>query len=129
MSEQELDRLAADIHRDGLRENVEVTDDGRIISGHQRVRDAARLGWKGIPVRVRTDLADERAIELRLIEANRVRRQLDTLDQIRLEVRRLEIEWKREPGQLSDSELPSGGTGRTASPSPSTCVARTSSDT
>ena len=102
MSELELDRLAKDIERNGIREMVEVTPDGRIISGHQRVRAARRLGWKEIDVCVRNDLADDRAIERRLIEANRIRRQLDPLDQIRLEVRMFEIGRKREPGQLSD---------------------------
>ena len=93
MSRAELARLAEDIRRHGLLQPVEVTPDGRIIDGHQRVRAARKLGRAEITVWVREDLAgDERAVDRRHIEANLHRRQLAPLDRVRLARRMLEIE-------------------------------------
>ncbi len=98
----ELDALADDMRRNGQNTPVEVTPDGRVVDGHQRLRAAERLGWDEVQVLVRYDLAgDEFAIERRMIEANLHRRQLDALDRVRLARRMLEIEERREPGGLS----------------------------
>ncbi len=98
----ELEALADDMRRNGQNTPIEVTPDGRVIDGHQRLRAAERLGWDEVQVLVRHDLvADEFAIERRMIEANLHRRQLDPLDRVRLARRMLEIEQRREPGGLS----------------------------
>ncbi len=77
--------LAADIKRNGLQHPIEITSDGTIIAGHQRVHAARMLGWTEIEVIVRTDLEDQGsdAIERRLIEDNLNRRQLSPLAKAR----------------------------------------------
>jgi hypothetical protein len=75
---------------------IQVTVDGTIVDGHQRIRAAKRLGWTAIPVWVQEDLGDdEDAIALAHMEANRARRQLDPLDRARLVRRDLDL-----PGDL-----------------------------
>lgn len=56
MSQQELERLAADMKLHGLREPIEILPNGTIISGHDRERAARLLGWKTIHVVVRRDI-------------------------------------------------------------------------
>ena len=89
----ELNRLTESMKR-GLDEPVEILPDGTIISGHQRVKAAKRLGWKEIRCWVRHDLAEQgdEAVERRLIEANFHRRQLGPLDKARCFRRLLELE-------------------------------------
>jgi ParB-like chromosome segregation protein Spo0J len=99
-SPEEFTEFKKDIKKNGIREPIEITLENVVISGHRRLQAAKELGWKTVQVWVRDDLADETAVALRHIEANRERRQLDTLDQMRLEVRKLEIEKKRKPGGL-----------------------------
>ena len=104
-SERELAELA-DQMRGGIYDPVEITPDGVIIDGHQRVCAATKLGWIEVRVKVRDDLAgDETAIARRHIAANRVRRQLDPLDQVRLIVGELELEWGRPIARWSDREM------------------------
>ncbi len=105
LSDDELARLADDMKQSGQRTPIEVTPDGRIIDGHQRLRAARKLGWATVTVVVRYDLVgDEAAIERRMIEANLNRRQLDVLDRVRLARRMLEIDEKKRPGGLSQCD-------------------------
>ena len=104
LSPEELARLAEDIRRNGLLQPVEITPDGGVIDGHQRVLAARELGRTEITVRVRDDLADDRsAIDRRHIAANLHRRQLLPLDQVRLAARMLEIERGHRPGTLGEA--------------------------
>jgi hypothetical protein len=97
--------LVDSIRREGLKEPVEVAPDGTKIDGHQRVRAALHLGWTQIRVKVRDDLAgDKAAVDRAHIEANRTRRQLGALDQARLEKRSLEPELGRPIAASSPEE-------------------------
>jgi ParB-like chromosome segregation protein Spo0J len=97
--------LVESMEREGLREPIWVTPDGIIVDGHQRRLAGERLGWTEIKVWVREDLAgDQDAIDLAHITVNRDRRQLDPLGETRLERREMEIERKRGPGGLTESD-------------------------
>jgi ParB-like chromosome segregation protein Spo0J len=100
----EFDRLKGDIERNGLERPIEITTDNVIIDGHQRWRAVGELGWDELRVWIRDDLVGDQ-IERRHLDANRNRRQLDMLDQVRLEVRLFELEKKRPPGGLGDWQL------------------------
>ena len=64
------------------------------------------MGWTEIKVWVRDDLAgDQVAIDRAHIDANRTRRQLGPLDNVRLARRLAELELGRKPGNLGDGEL------------------------
>ena len=80
LSEIEIKALANDI-KIRLNFPVEITQDGVIICGHQRVRAAQLLGWESILCWVRDDLEEQgdAAVEARLIEDNFDRRQLSQL--------------------------------------------------
>jgi ParB family chromosome partitioning protein len=84
-SRQQIEELAEDMKKNGQTEEVEVTPDGIIISGHGRCEAAKLLGWKTIRCWVRHDLAEAgfHAVETRLIEANLYRRQMSRLDMVR----------------------------------------------
>jgi ParB-like chromosome segregation protein Spo0J len=88
-----LTGLAEWMRKEGLLLPVEILPDGIIISGHQRVRAAHLLGWAEIDVVVRHELAGrpDAAVQ-RLIDANRHRRQLTMLDQVRIEVQLLKLD-------------------------------------
>ena len=81
-----IKELAGDISHNGLREPLEITPAGVIISGHQRLQAVKLLRWKTVGVVVRHDLAaqGEKAIECRLIEANLNRRHLSKLELARI---------------------------------------------
>jgi ParB/RepB/Spo0J family partition protein len=81
LSEVELQDLADDIEKNGLKMPPEVLPDGTIVCGHQRVRAFQLLGRETIPCWVNEDLAKQgaAAIEARLIEDNLHRRQLSKL--------------------------------------------------
>jgi hypothetical protein len=85
LSDIELQHLADDLRRNGIREPVEILPDGTIIAGHQRCRAAELLGWDKILCQVRHDLAKEGdvAVERRFLESNFNRRQLGPLDRAR----------------------------------------------
>jgi ParB-like chromosome segregation protein Spo0J len=102
LSEAELRALASDLEKNGQISRVEIAADGTMIDGHQRVEAAKLLHWSEIKVRVRHDLKTPEAIERRMLEANRARRQLDTLDQVRVAKRDLELQNKRESGTLDE---------------------------
>ncbi|WP_435010191.1 ParB/RepB/Spo0J family partition protein [Tundrisphaera lichenicola] len=99
VSDGEIDRLAAEMAH-GQVDPIEITEDGEIIDGHQRVRAARKAGLTEIRVVVRRDLKGRQEIDRRHIEANRGRRQLDSLDLARLAIRSLEIEKSLPPGGL-----------------------------
>jgi hypothetical protein len=80
---------------------IEILPDGTIVDGHQRLRAAEYLKWTTIKVRVRHDLASRKcAAERRMLQANRNRRQLHQLDQVRATKHLFEIEKKAQPGGL-----------------------------
>jgi len=82
ISLDELSALTEDIDRVGIRQPVEITEDGVIIDGHQRCRAAARLGWETVPVLVHAELSEDEVFA-RFVKANLVRRQLDPLSRAR----------------------------------------------
>ena len=91
--------------RKGLDVPIEITPDGTIIDGHQRVRAARELEWDEITVWVRDDIAgDQDAIDRRHLDANRNRRHLDPLDKVRLARRLAEMELRRSPGGDSSTQ-------------------------
>ena len=92
-----FDELVADMDKNGQRHPVEATSADETIDGHQRVRAAKKLGWKQIDVIVRTDLdaLGAAAIEMRMIEANLNRRQLDDLGVARAYKRLKELQPRR----------------------------------
>ena len=58
LSDEELQRLADDLKKRGQYKPIEITPNGVIVCGHQRVAAAKLLGLKQIPCRVRHDLTD-----------------------------------------------------------------------
>jgi ParB-like chromosome segregation protein Spo0J len=106
LSPDDLEALAEDIRRNGLRQPPEVLPDGTILDGHQRVSALRRLGETETIVLVRYDLEDdeEAAEERAFLTANLTRRQLDPLAKARGVLRLYEIERKRRRGQLDAAE-------------------------
>jgi ParB/RepB/Spo0J family partition protein len=102
---EELAALAQNMDKRGLRDPVEITPDGTVIAGHQRVRAAKLLGWKEIDVVVRDDLAQqgEGAVEERFIEDNFVRRQLSPLARAKCILRLMELEEGRDVSRFGFS--------------------------
>ncbi|MCH7725649.1 MAG: ParB N-terminal domain-containing protein [Planctomycetes bacterium] len=94
LSGVELQCLADDIKKNGLRNAVEILTDGTIIAGHQRVRAVQLLGRTKIRCWIREDLEQQgdAAIEARLIEDNLHRRQLSRLGVARCYLRLKEME-------------------------------------
>lgn len=86
LSDIELQCLADDLKKNGLRYPAEILPDGTIVCGHQRVAAAKLLGWAEIDCIVRHDLAaaGNDAIERHLIDDNLNRRQLAELDIARI---------------------------------------------
>ena len=85
LGDAELQALAEDIRVNGLRQPIEITPDGVVICGHQRLRAVKLLGLKKINCIVRDDLAAEgdAAVERRLVEDNLNRRNLGRLGVVR----------------------------------------------
>ncbi len=85
--------FVANILEVGMKDAIEILPDGVVVSGHQRLRAARRLGWTHVPVVIRRDLAKAtpETVELALIDANRHRRQLSLFEEAKLfaEARRL----------------------------------------
>lgn len=72
--------LKESIRTGGIIEEVQVTPEYVIISGHRRTAAAIELGLESIPVRLRYDLDSPEKVEWALIEANRTQRD-KTLEQ------------------------------------------------
>ena len=72
LSDAEIDLLAEDIRANGQQTPIEVTPDGVIVCGHQRVRALKKLGREVAAARVRHDLAGAgaAAVEERMINDN-----------------------------------------------------------
>ncbi len=101
----EFERLVDSLRREGQRDPIQITPDGTIIDGHQRVRAAHQLGWVEICAWVRDDLAgNQDAIDRAHIAANRDRRQLDLLSQVRLARRQAELDKGRRVVGFSKEE-------------------------
>lgn len=81
-SPQEIERLADDIVRNGLRQPIEVLSDGTIIRGHSRVLAAKHAGLKTLLAIVRNDLDDASEAEVlkAVAEDNLNRRHLGPLE-------------------------------------------------
>jgi len=107
MTDVEQKALAADMQRNDLQHPIEITSDGTIIAGHQRVRAAKKLGWTEIEVIVRTDLESQGcdAIERRLIEDNLNRRHLDPLSVARC-LKALDSLYKPDPDPVKRQARP-----------------------
>jgi hypothetical protein len=104
-SEQADQQLREDLEQNGQREpivclpaeNAAELPDYCVLDGHRRLTQMRELGWSSARVRIRHDLIDapEEEVELEFISANYIRRQLPTVDQIRLERKRLALQAQR----------------------------------
>jgi ParB-like chromosome segregation protein Spo0J len=94
LPEKELADLVDDIEEVGLRHRIQITPDGRVIAGHQRLAALKKLGHEQVEVEIRGDLvtAGEAEVERHLIKDNLVRRHLSPLARARCFLRLLEIE-------------------------------------
>jgi ParB-like chromosome segregation protein Spo0J len=102
LADHDLDALAEDIRRNGLRESIEVLPDGTVLSGHQRRRALLRIGFEEAEVVVRHDLAgDPAAAERYFLESNQNRRHLSRLAKARVALRLYEIGRGKPRGGLS----------------------------
>jgi hypothetical protein len=81
-SQQEIERLADDIVRNGPRQPIEILPDRTIIRGHSRVLAAKHAGLEVLPAIIRHDLAEggEAAVLKALAEDNLNRRHLSPLE-------------------------------------------------
>lgn len=105
LSNQRRRELAEDIKNHGFREPLEVLPDGTLVKGHERWQAAKMLGLKTVPVVVRHDLAnDPAAAEREFLRDNRLRKQLDTLDEVRVEVRLILSERDLDAAALDHSD-------------------------
>ncbi|MHB8956263.1 MAG: ParB/RepB/Spo0J family partition protein [Pirellulaceae bacterium] len=91
VSETERDQLRESIAREGQRIPIEITPEGVIIDGHQRVDALEVVGETAVWVVVRDDLPTPEAVETRFLEANLLRRQLDPLGKVRVAMRFYEL--------------------------------------
>ncbi len=112
-SDMKLRALADDIDRYGLKHCIEVLPKNQaqlpvdtIIVGHKRHRALQLLGFEETEVEVRYDLSEANAaeIELYFLDDNDNRQHLTKLAQARIALRRVEIEKKRDRGDLADWE-------------------------
>jgi ParB-like chromosome segregation protein Spo0J len=101
LSDHDLEQLAADIKRNGLKQRIDVLPENSaglnpntILRGHQRRLALEILGYSTYAVRVRYDLAGSTAadIERFFLDDNLNRRQLDPLAKVRVALRRFEID-------------------------------------
>ncbi|QJW93127.1 ParB/RepB/Spo0J family partition protein [Frigoriglobus tundricola] len=94
VGDEELEALAENMKKRGLRDPIEIMPDGTVIAGHQRVRAAKLLGWAEIDVVVLHDLAalGPAAVEERFVEDNFLRRQLGPLAKAKCIRRLMELE-------------------------------------
>jgi ParB/RepB/Spo0J family partition protein len=113
LSQFDLEALADDIRRNGLRCPIEVLPRNRaglpentIIAGHQRRRALEKLGETEATVIVRHDLADadETTIEQCLLQDNQNRRHLDQFAKARVALRLFEIERREGSARTHNGE-------------------------
>jgi hypothetical protein len=111
--EHELNDLAADIKRNGLREKIQILPRNKaglppntILDGNQRRRALLLNGERTSTVVVRYDLAaaDAATVERVFLEFNTNRRQLDALGKARVALRLLEIEEGRKFNLYNEDE-------------------------
>jgi ParB/RepB/Spo0J family partition protein len=103
-SSSDIEELALDIEKNGLRQPIEVLPDGTILAGHKRHAALTRLGKAHVEVIVRTDLADDvLAAERFLIEDNLNRRQLSKLSKARCILRLFDLR-KHPANKLATAE-------------------------
>ena len=77
LSGEEFERLKNSIRDEKIYNDILVSPDMTIISGHQRVRAAKELGMKLVPIKIDEDLQDENAKLRALISNNFGRRKND----------------------------------------------------
>ena len=87
---QELMALEADMEKFGQRVPIEITPEGEIVDGHQRVAVAKLFGWAEIDAIIVEGTDEE--IEWRFLSANATRRQLTPLQRARCAARMLDLE-------------------------------------
>lgn len=75
--------LKESIRKGGILEEIQVTPEYVIISGHRRHAVAMDIGLETVPVRLRYDIEGEDAIVWALIESNRTQREKTTEQKIR----------------------------------------------
>jgi len=93
LGEAEFQALKADLGKNGQIQPIEVTPEGRVLDGHQRLDALAELGVARVRVLVRYDLAgDEDAQYRRFLAVNLTRRQLAKLGQVKLIAKLAELE-------------------------------------
>ena len=102
LSDDEFDALFNDIEQNGLRHAVEITPDGIILDGHQRLEVYRQLGREEIEVTVCQGL-DTYGIDERFILANLTRRQLDPVQKARAIKALSEVEHARD-GEKFDAD-------------------------
>ncbi len=105
LDDPELDRLADDMKSNLQTTPIEILPNGSVIDGHQRLRAAKLLHWTEVKVWVGDDLKSKRAVEARMLQANEARRQLDTLDRVRVAIRTCELQHRCRPGELDSYRL------------------------
>lgn len=86
-----IQKLAADIKRNGQRVPIEISQDGVIIDGHCRLEAIKSLDQKTI-LAVQIDVEDDNELRQRHLEANINRRHLERIDQVRLIKAQLDLE-------------------------------------
>lgn len=107
VDEIELAAFVENMRKNGLRTPIEITPNGIIITGHQRVRAAKLLGWTMIDVVIRYDLAalGPDVVEAHFVEDNFIRRHLGPLAKARCIKRLVELESGRESCEFSGTRL------------------------
>jgi len=102
-------RLLEDLAENGQIDAIEITPDGEVIDGHQRLRAAIKLGWKTLKVWIRDDLKTDRDVSIRFVQANLNRRQMSKLDKARAYIYMRDLERQkrnaRRPGESSETSL------------------------
>lgn len=83
MTEDQATTLKADIEANGVKVPVEVTEDGTVLDGHNRVQIAKSLGITGIPAIVRHFSTEADAVA-HIFAVNLQRRHLNQADRKRL---------------------------------------------
>ena len=69
LSGEEFERLKNSIRDEKIYNDILVSPDMTIISGHQRVRAAKKLGMKLVPIKIDEDLQDDNS-KLRALISN-----------------------------------------------------------